>query len=167
VCPTPFDATACGGVPRGRILAMNEAVSMCNLIMLWNFPIPMITRMAGPALMAGCTVVLKPSNLTPLMVVALSVLAKRAGIPGGVFELITADQTLTVEVGEEMCSNCNMRKILFTGSTPVSKVLMKLSGNTVKRLSLELGCNATFICEPPNAINLHMVNLKRKSNCGM
>jgi succinate-semialdehyde dehydrogenase/glutarate-semialdehyde dehydrogenase len=127
----------------------------------------MITRKAGPALATGCTVVLKPSDLTPLTSVALSVLSERAGIPGGMFKLVTADRTLTVEVGEEMCSSCTVRKILFTGSTPVSKLLMKLSGDTVKQLSLELGGNATFIGEPPNAINLHMVNLKRKSNRGM
>ncbi len=167
MCLTPFATAARGGAPRGRILAMNEAVGVCGLIMPWNFPISMITRKSSPALAAGCTVVLKPSNLMPLTVVALSVLAKRAEIPGGVFELVTADRTMTVEVGEEMCSNRTMRNILFMGSTPVSKLLMKLSGNTVKQLSLELSSNAVFIGEPPNAIDLHMVNLKRKSNCGM
>ncbi len=146
---------------------MNEAIGVCGLITPWNIPIAMITRKAGPALAAGCTVVLKPSDLTPLTAVALSVLAERAGIRGGVFELVTADRTSTVEVGEEMCSNRTVRKISFTGSTPVGKLLMKLSGDTVKRLSLELGGNAAFIGEPPNALNLHMVNLKRKSNCGM
>ncbi len=163
MCPTPFAAAARGGVPHERILAMNEAIGMCGLIMPWNFPIAMITRKAGPALAARCTVVLKPCDLMPLTAVVLSVLAERAGIPGGVFELVTADRTSMVEVWEEMCSNCTMRKILFTGSTPVGKLLMKLSGNTVKRLSLELGGNAAFIGEPPNAIDLHMVNLKKKT----
>ncbi len=167
MCPTPFATAARGGPPRRRILAMNEAVGMCGLIMPWNIPIAIITRKAGLALAAGCMVVLKPSNQTPLTAVALSVLVKRAGIPGGMFELITSDRTSTGEVGEEMCSNHIVRKILFTGSTPVHKLLMKLSGDTVKGLSLELSSNATFIGELPNAINLHMVNLTRKSNCGM
>ncbi len=112
---------------------MNEAVGVCGLIMPWNFPIAMITRKAGPALAAGCTVVLKPSNLTPLTAVALSVLAERAVIPGGMFKIVTVDQTLRVEVGEEMCSNRTVRKISFTGSTPVGKLLIKLSGDTVKQ----------------------------------
>ncbi len=146
---------------------MNEAVGVCSLITPWNFPIAMITRKAGPALAAGCTVVLKPSNLMPLMAVALSVLAERAEKPGGVFELVTAERTSTVDLGEEMYSNRTMRKIPFTGFTPVGKLLMKLRGDMVKRLSLELGGNAAFIGEPPNAIDLHMVNLKRKSNHGM
>jgi len=105
----------------------------------------MITRKAGPALAAGCTTVLKPSELTPLTAVALSVLAKRAGVPEGVFEVVTADRDLTREVGDEMCSNPTVKKISFTGSTPVGKLLMKLSSDSVKRLSLELGGNAAFV----------------------
>ena len=102
----------------------------------------MITRKAGPALAAGCTAVLKPSELTPLTALALSVLAKRAGVPDGVFEVVTADRDLTREVGDEMCTNPIVKKISFTGSTPVGKLLMKLSSDTVKRVSLELGGNA-------------------------
>lgn len=143
MCPSPF--TTPDGAPRGKIMAINEAVGVCALITPWNFPIAMITRKVGPALAAGCTTVLKPSELTPLTAVALSVLAKRAGVPDGVFELITADRYLTREVGEEMCSNPIVKKISFTGSTPVGKLLMKLSSDTVKRLSLELGGNAAFI----------------------
>ena len=105
----------------------------------------MITRKAGPALAAGCTAVLKPSELTPLTAVALSVLAKRAGVPDGVFEVVTADRDLTEEVGDEMCSNPIVKKISFTGSTPVGKLLMRQSSNTVKRLSLELGGNAVSL----------------------
>lgn len=157
VCPTPF-ATG-GGAPRGRILAMNEAVGVCGLITPWNFPIAMITRKAGPALAAGCTVVLKPSELTPLTAVALSVLAERAGIPDGVFELVTADGSSTRDVGEEMCANPTVRKISFTGSTPVGKLLMRMSSETVKRLSLELGGNAAFIGEPLSA-SAYLVNLR-------
>jgi succinate-semialdehyde dehydrogenase/glutarate-semialdehyde dehydrogenase len=147
VCPTPF-STSVGGMPKGRILAMNEAVGVCGLITPWNFPIAMITRKAGPALAAGCTVVLKPSDLTPLTAVALSVLADRAGMPRGVFELITTDGgKSTSDVGEEMCTNTIVRKISFTGSTPVGKLLMRHSSDMVKRLSLELGGNAAFIGE--------------------
>ena len=151
ICPTPFAhaGTPGGGAPRGRMFATNEAVGVCGLITPWNFPIAMITRKAGPALAAGCTVVLKPSDLTPLTAVALSVLAGRAGIPGGVFEVVTADASSTRDVGEEMCTNAAVRKVSFTGSTPVGKLLMKLCSDTVKRLSLELGGNAAFIGEPP------------------
>jgi succinate-semialdehyde dehydrogenase/glutarate-semialdehyde dehydrogenase len=105
----------------------------------------MITRKVGPALAAGCTCVLKPSELTPLTAVALKTLAKRAGVPEGVFELVTADRELAREVGDEMCSNSIIKKISFTGSTPVGKLLMKQSSDTVKRMSLELGGNASFI----------------------
>ena len=104
-----------------------------------------ITRKVGPALAAGCTTVLKPSELTPLTAVVLQVLAKRAGVPEGVFELVTADRDLTREVGDEMCTNPAVKKISFTGSTPVGKLLMKLSSDTVKRVSLELGGNAAFV----------------------
>ena len=104
-----------------------------------------ITRKVGPALAAGCTTVLKPSELTPLTAVVLQVLAKRAGVPEGVFELVTADRDLTREVGDEICTNPAVKKISFTGSTPVGKLLMKLSSETVKRVSLELGGNAAFV----------------------
>jgi succinate-semialdehyde dehydrogenase/glutarate-semialdehyde dehydrogenase len=115
------------------------------LITPWNFPIAMITRKVGPALAAGCTCVLKPSELTPLTAIALETLSRRAGIPEGVFELVTADRELTREVGDEMCKNDIIKKISFTGSTPVGKLLMKQSSDTVKRLSLELGGNAAFL----------------------
>jgi len=140
MAPSPF--TTPDGAPRGKIMAIHEAVGVCALITPWNFPIAMITRKVGPALAAGCTTVLKPSELTPLTAVAMSVLAKRAGVPEGVFELVTADRNLTREVGDEMCTNSLVKKISFTGSTPVGKLLMKLSSGTVKRLSLELGGNA-------------------------
>jgi succinate-semialdehyde dehydrogenase/glutarate-semialdehyde dehydrogenase len=119
--------------------------STTGLITPWNFPIAMITRKVGPALAAGCTCVLKPSELTPLTAVALKTLATRAGVPEGVFELVTADRELTREVGDEMCANSIIKKISFTGSTPVGKLLMKQSSDTVKRMSLELGGNASFI----------------------
>jgi hypothetical protein len=143
ISPSPF-AMPDGG-PRGKIMAIHEAVGVCGLITPWNFPIAMITRKVGPALAAGCTCILKPSELTPLTAVALKTLATRAGVPDGVFELVTADRELTREVGDEMCTNSIIKKISFTGSTPVGKLLMKQSSDTVKRLSLELGGNAPFI----------------------
>lgn len=154
IIPTPFVSTTATPIldgvtttiPRGRILTVNEAVGVCGLITPWNFPIAMITRKVGPALAAGCTVVLKPSELTPLTAVILRVLANRAGLPPGVFELITTNTpTMVQEVGNEICTNTNIKKISFTGSTAVGKAIMKLSSTTVKRLSLELGGNAPFI----------------------
>jgi len=146
IVPSPFTAPD-GVTPRGKIMAINEAVGVCALITPWNFPIAMITRKVGPALAAGCTCVLKPSELTPLTAVALSVLAKRAGVPSGVLEVVTADRDLTREVGDEMCGSPHVKKISFTGSTRVGKLLMRLSSDSVKRLSLELGGNAAFVGE--------------------
>ncbi len=152
--PSPFITTtnskedvspSSSPAPRGRCMAINEAVGVCGLITPWNFPLAMLTRKIGPALAAGCTVVLKPSDKTPLTAVALHTLARRAGIPSGVFELITADADMANEVGYEMCVNPLVKKISFTGSTSVGKLLMKNSADTVKRLSLELGGNAPFI----------------------
>lgn len=124
---------------------MINIFTLTGLITPWNFPIAMITRKVGPALAAGCTCVLKPSELTPLTAIALETLAKRAGVPEGVFELVTADREMTREVGDELCANSIIKKISFTGSTPVGKLLMKQSSATMKRLSLELGGNASFI----------------------
>jgi succinate-semialdehyde dehydrogenase/glutarate-semialdehyde dehydrogenase len=121
----------------------------------------MITRKAGPALAAGCMVVLKPNNLTLLMVVVLSILAKQAGIPRVVFEVVMANALLTRGVGKEMCMNATVRKVLFMGSTPVGKLLMKLNSDMVKQLSLELGSNAVFIGGPPNAALTCTLNLKK------
>jgi len=144
VSPSPFVGDD-GASPRGRIMAVHEAVGVCALITPWNFPIAMITRKVGPALAAGCTTVVKPSELTPLTAIALRTLAARAGVPEGVFELVTADGTTTPEVGEEMCTSPHVRKVSFTGSTRVGKELMRQCSGTVKRLSLELGGNAAFI----------------------
>ncbi|KAL7519558.1 hypothetical protein ACHAWX_004316 [Stephanocyclus meneghinianus] len=143
ITPTPF-TTPGGTAPRGKVMAVNEAVGVCGLITPWNFPIAMITRKAGPAIGVGCTVVLKPSDLTPLTALALQTLAKRAGVPDGVFEIVTADRNVR-EVGEELCTNPLVKKISFTGSTPVGKLLMKMSSESVKRVSLELGGSAAFI----------------------
>ena len=141
--PTPFADT--DGIPMGNVMAVHEPVGVAALITPWNFPIAMITRKAGPALAAGCPVLLKPSELTPLTAIALHHLAMEAGIPQDAFHLLTTDRENTVDVGRELCTNPLVRKISFTGSTTVGRELMKLSSGTVKRMSLELGGNAPFI----------------------
>ncbi|CAB9523923.1 Putative succinate-semialdehyde dehydrogenase C1002.12c [NADP(+)] [Seminavis robusta] len=141
--PTPFATT--NGAPRGQIMAKQQAVGVTGLITPWNFPIAMITRKVGPALAAGCTAIVKPSELTPLTAVALQNLAEQAGIPENVLQLITTDKSSTPQVGGELCTNPLVRKLSFTGSTAVGKLLMKQSSDTVKRLSLELGGNAPFV----------------------
>jgi len=108
----------------------------------WNFPLAMITRKAGPAIASGCTVVLKPASQTPFSALALAELASRAGVPPGVFNVITGSAT---EIGGELTSNPIVRKLSFTGSTETGKVLMAQCAATVKKLSLELGGNAPFI----------------------
>ncbi|KAL3937141.1 MAG: hypothetical protein SGBAC_007679 [Bacillariaceae sp.] len=141
--PSPF-ATPSGG-PKGNVLAVQQAVGVCALISPWNFPMAMITRKAGPALAAGCTAVVKPSELTPLSAIALENLAKQAGIPSDVFQVVTASTEETPSVGELLATSPHIQKLSFTGSTRVGKLLMKQSSETVKRLSLELGGNAPFV----------------------
>src|SRR5262249_12794865 len=117
-------------------------VGVVGCITPWNFPIAMITRKAGPALAAGCTVVIKPAPQTPFSALALAVLAERAGVPAGVLNVVTGSAT---EIGGELTSNPLVRKISFTGSTAVGKLLMAQCATTVKKVSLELGGNAPFI----------------------
>ncbi len=126
-----------------HIIVMKQPVGVVAAITPWNFPSAMITRKVAPALAAGCTVVIKPSELTPLSANALAVLANEAGIPPGVFNIITTKDA--PEVGLEMCNNKTVRKLSFTGSTAVGKILLKQSADTVKKVSLELGGNAPFI----------------------
>ena len=126
-----------------RILVTREPVGVAATITPWNFPNAMITRKVGPALAAGCTVVSKPAEASPLSALALAELADRAGIPDGVFNVVTTARA--AEVGEELCANPIVRKLSFTGSTAVGKLLMKQCASTLKRLSLELGGNAPFI----------------------
>ena len=133
------------GTPRGQIMAINHAVGVTAMVTPWNFPAAMITRKVGPALAAGCTAVVKPSELTPLSAIALCALGKKAGIPDGVFELVVAGTDSTPAVGEEFCSNPIVKKISFTGSVAVGKLLARQSADTVKKVSLELGGNAPFI----------------------
>jgi len=129
--------------PGKRILVTKQAIGVVAAITPWNFPNAMITRKAAPALAAGCTFVIKPSEETPLSALALAELAHRAGIPAGVFNVVPA--TKAAEVGLELTENPIVRKFSFTGSTPVGKRLMAQCAGTVKKVSLELGGNAPFI----------------------
>ncbi len=125
-----------------RILALKQPVGVAAAITPWNFPNAMITRKAAPALAAGCPVIVKPSELTPLSALALAVLAERAGFPPGIVNVLTG---LPAGIGGELTANPAVRKLSFTGSTRVGQTLMRQCGDTVKRLSLELGGNAPFI----------------------
>ena len=126
-----------------RILADKQPIGVCAAITPWNFPIAMVTRKVGPALAAGCPIVLKPAEDTPLSALALAELAERAGVPRGVFSVVTSSSGKTV--GAELTANRKVRKLSFTGSTATGKVLMRQCADTVKKLSLELGGNAPFI----------------------
>ena len=128
-----------------RILVQKEPVGVTAAITPWNFPSAMITRKVGPALAAGCAMVLKPAPQTPFSALALAALAERAGIPAGLFSVITADAASSREVGAELCDNPIVRKLSFTGSTAVGIHLMQQCAPTLKKLSLELGGNAPFI----------------------
>ena len=128
--------------PDRRIIVLKEPVGVCGIITPWNFPNAMITRKVAPALAAGCTVVIKPSDFTPYSALAIAVLAERAGIPSGVINVVTG---LPSEIGAELMANETVRKISFTGSTRIGALLMRGAANNVKRLSLELGGNAPFI----------------------
>ena len=125
-----------------RVLVAKEPIGVCAAITPWNFPAAMITRKVGPALAAGCTIVLKPAEATPLSALALAELAERAGVPKGVFNILTGDP---VAIGGELCANPTVRKLSFTGSTEVGRILMQQCAPTIKKLSLELGGNAPFI----------------------
>jgi succinate-semialdehyde dehydrogenase/glutarate-semialdehyde dehydrogenase len=125
-----------------RILVLKEPVGVCAAITPWNFPAAMITRKTAPALAAGCTVVLKPASATPFSALALAELADRAGIPKGVFNVVTGNSTA---IGTELATNPMVRKLTFTGSTETGKLLMLQCAGTVKKLSLELGGHAPFI----------------------
>ena len=128
--------------PDKRLLVIKEPIGVVACITPWNFPLAMITRKAGPAIASGCTVVLKPASQTPFSALALAELASRAGMPPGVFNVVTGSAT---EIGAELTSNPVVRKLSFTGSTETGKVLMAQCAGTVKKLSLELGGNAPFI----------------------
>jgi succinate-semialdehyde dehydrogenase / glutarate-semialdehyde dehydrogenase len=128
--------------PDKRIVVIKEPIGVVACITPWNFPLAMITRKAGPAIAAGCSVVLKPASQTPFSALALAELAERAGLPKGVFNVITGAAT---EIGAELTANPVVRKLSFTGSTETGKLLMAQCAGTVKKVSLELGGNAPFI----------------------
>lgn len=125
-----------------RIVVVKEPIGVCAAITPWNFPSSMITRKAGAALAAGCPIVVKPASQTPYSALALAVLAQEAGVPDGIFSVITGDAS---EIGSEMTSNPSVRKVSFTGSTEVGRTLMAQSAEQIKKVSLELGGNAPFI----------------------
>ena len=126
-----------------RIIVLKQPIGVVAAITPWNFPNAMITRKAGPALAVGCTMVLKPARQTPLSATALVVLAEQAGLPKGVLNVITSNDSRAV--GAEMCANAKVRKLTFTGSTEVGRVLMRQCAEQIKKLGLELGGNAPFI----------------------
>ena len=128
-----------------RLLVVREPIGVCAAITPWNFPLAMITRKVSPALAAGCPVIIKPAELTPLTALAAAELAIRAGIPAGVLNIVTADSDNSVAVGKVFCASNTVRHISFTGSTEVGRILMAQSAPSVKKMSLELGGNAPFI----------------------
>jgi succinate-semialdehyde dehydrogenase/glutarate-semialdehyde dehydrogenase len=128
-----------------RVLVIRQPVGVCAAITPWNFPLAMITRKVAPALAAGCPVVIKPAELTPLTALAAAELAMRAGIPAGVLNLLSADGANSIAIGKVLCASDVIRHLSFTGSTEVGRILMAQSAPTIKKLSLELGGNAPFI----------------------
>lgn len=128
-----------------RLMILKQPIGVCAAITPWNFPLAMITRKVAPALAAGCPVVIKPAELTPLTALAAAELAIRAGIPAGVLNILTADDQNSIAVGKVLCASDVVRHISFTGSTEVGRILMAQSAPTVKKMSLELGGNAPFI----------------------
>ncbi|MDH4870010.1 NAD-dependent succinate-semialdehyde dehydrogenase [Pseudomonas sp. BN515] len=125
-----------------RLVVIKQGIGVCAAITPWNFPSAMITRKVAPALAAGCTIVVKPANETPFSALALAELAKRAGVPDGVLSIVTGD---AVAIGAQLTSHPLVRKLSFTGSTPVGRLLMGQCAPTIKKVSLELGGNAPFI----------------------
>jgi len=135
VIPAPFNDR--------RIVVEKQPIGVCAAVTPWNFPTAMVTRKVGPALAAGCPIILKPAHETPLSALALAELANRAGVPAGVFSVVTAHSGSVI--GGEMTSNPIVRKLTFTGSTEIGKILMRQCAETIKKMSLELGGNAPFI----------------------
>ena len=128
-----------------RLMVLRQPIGVCAAITPWNFPLAMITRKVAPALAAGCPVVIKPAELTPLSALAAAELAHRAGIPAGVLNVVTSDAQGSIAVGKLLCESDTVRHLSFTGSTEVGRILMQQCAPTVKKLALELGGNAPFI----------------------
>jgi succinate-semialdehyde dehydrogenase/glutarate-semialdehyde dehydrogenase len=137
-----YGDTIPGHQPDKRIVVIKQPIGVVACITPWNFPLAMITRKAGPAIASGCTVVLKPASQTPFSALALAELGERAGLPKGVFSVVTGSAS---EIGGELTANPIVRKLSFTGSTSVGKLLLEQCASTVKKVSLELGGNAPFI----------------------
>jgi succinate-semialdehyde dehydrogenase/glutarate-semialdehyde dehydrogenase len=140
--PRVYGETIPASAPAKRILVLRQPVGVCAAITPWNFPAAMITRKLGPALAAGCTMIIKPAEQTPLSALAIGELAIEAGIPPGVVNIITGDAET---IGDEFFENPAVRKVSFTGSTEVGRILMKKAARNITRLSLELGGHAPFI----------------------
>jgi len=128
-----------------RMVMLKQPIGVCAAITPWNFPLGMITRKVAPAIAAGCSIVIKPAEQTPLSALALVELARRAGLPAGVLSVVTADSDNSIAIGKLLCSSKTVRHISFTGSTPVGRILMQQSSPTVKKMALELGGHAPFI----------------------
>ena len=128
-----------------RLMVIRQPIGVCAAITPWNFPLAMITRKVAPAIAAGCPVVIKPAEQTPLTALAAAELALQAGMPAGVINIVTADAGNSIAIGKVLCASDTVRHISFTGSTEVGRILMAQSAPTVKKMSLELGGNAPFI----------------------
>ena len=131
--------------PNKRFVVLKQPIGVCAAITPWNFPIAMITRKVAPALAAGCPVIIKPAEQTPLSALACAELAQRAGMPPGVLNIVTGDADSSIAIGQVLCDSDVVRHLSFTGSTEVGRILMKQCAPTIKKLSLELGGNAPFI----------------------
>ncbi len=143
--PRVYGDTIPSPVSGTRLMVIPQPVGVCAAITPWNFPSAMITRKLGPALATGCTLVLKPAEATPLSALALAVLSQRAGVPPGVFNVVTGAANDASVIGAVLTSDPRVRKLSFTGSTEVGKLLLRQCASTVKKVSLELGGNAPFI----------------------
>lgn len=154
-----------------RLLSIRQPIGVCAAITPWNFPIAMIARKLGPALAAGCTVVVKPAGLTPLSALALAELGLRAGIPAGVINVVTAIGSNSGAVGRVLCESPVVRHLSFTGSTEVGRLLMKQCAPTIKKLALELGGNAPFIvfddADLESAVEGEAIELANASEYGL
>jgi succinate-semialdehyde dehydrogenase/glutarate-semialdehyde dehydrogenase len=131
--------------PDKRLMVLKQAIGVCVAITPWNFPSAMITRKISPALAAGCPIIVKPAEQTPLSALALGELAVRAGVPAGVINILTADSTNSIEIGKVLCDSPVVRHLSFTGSNEVGRILMSQCAPTVKKVALELGGHAPFI----------------------
>ncbi|MEO9065779.1 MAG: NAD-dependent succinate-semialdehyde dehydrogenase, partial [Burkholderiaceae bacterium] len=131
--------------PTKRMFVIRQPIGVCAAITPWNFPMAMITRKVAPAIAAGCSIIIKPAEQTPLSALALAELAERAGFPPGVINVLTGDSDRSIEIGNLLCASPVVRKLSFTGSTAVGRILMAQCAPTIKKLSLELGGNAPFI----------------------